>query len=156
MSRWSGRYCPPPEHRFWAMTEVSGPDDCWLWKGQTVKGYGKFNINKKMKQAHRYSYELHNGVTLGRETFVCHHCDNPSCVNPKHLFMGTPADNSRDMVAKGRPHGRPRLTHCKLGHEMSPENVAVFHAPSGIQRTCKKCRYQRRLASKLRARGAQQ
>jgi hypothetical protein len=75
---------------------------CWLWTGgATPSGHGHFWLRGKTKKAHRISYELKCGpVEDGK--IICHKCDVPSCVNPDHLFVGSPADNSRDMVAKAR------------------------------------------------------
>ena len=86
--------------RFWAKVDRSG--ECWLWTGPQVgRGYGKTSFNGKTQRAHRVSWELTYGP-IPAGVFVCHKCDNPLCVRPEHLFLGTPLDNVRDMCAKKR------------------------------------------------------
>lgn len=86
--------------RFWSKVDKSG--SCWEWVGaRNNKGYGQIRINKRLLLAHRVGYELENSK-IPDGMCVLHRCDNPSCVNPSHLFLGTVADNNRDMHDKGR------------------------------------------------------
>lgn len=83
------------------MSHVNKTEGCWMWVAyKDRKGYGKFG-HKKGTLAHRFSYILHNGkIPKGMQ--VCHSCDNPSCVNPNHLWVGTNRDNQMDCISKGR------------------------------------------------------
>lgn len=93
---WNGT----PEERFWK--RVVKTNTCWIWNGKMAgNGYGQFLINYKGKYAHRFSYELHKGE-IPKGLCVCHTCDNPPCVNPNHLWLGTRKQNSQDMTRKGR------------------------------------------------------
>lgn len=89
--------------RFWE--KVTSGEGCWVWTGaKTSKGYGSFRIGGRRGKAylsHRVSYTILIGE-IPDGAFVCHHCDNPSCVRPDHLFLGSAADNSQDMERKKR------------------------------------------------------
>ena len=87
--------------RFWS--RVDKANDCWVWTGaKTPKGYGKIYSNSKCVYTHRVSWELANENVIPEGIEVCHHCDNPSCVRPEHLFLGTSKDNRLDSMNKGR------------------------------------------------------
>lgn len=91
------------EERFWnKVNKTNNVNDCWEWIGAKInKGYGRIKINKKGVLAHRFSYELYN-KSIDSNLMICHKCDNPSCVNPNHLFQGTRSDNMKDAFKKGR------------------------------------------------------
>lgn len=105
-----------PEERFWAKVNKEGPTpahcpelgSCWIWLGNKLpRGYGNFSNDKARIYAHRFSWLLaHPGEVIPDRIYVLHRCDNPPCVRPSHLFLGTHLENVRDAVNKGRhPHG---------------------------------------------------
>lgn len=116
----------PLEDRFWEKVVWNGdPDECWTWEGSKDRhGYGRLQKPHRGGpiSAYRFAWELFNGPIPDDTPFVCHHCDNPSCVNPSHLFLGTQADNMADCKAKGRIAVGDRLPQSKL----TPEDVRTI------------------------------
>lgn len=92
------------EDDFWGNCDSSGGEDsCWIWSGIIDKdGYGKIKYHNKMVRANRLAYEIYYKLKIPSGMLACHVCDTPSCVNPRHIFLGTPKDNSVDMSVKGR------------------------------------------------------
>jgi hypothetical protein len=98
--------------RFWAKVDRSG--DCWVWTASKAHGgYGKFNALGVTVRSHRFAYELEHGP-IDADLFVCHHCDNPPCVRPSHLFLGTAMDNIVDKVRKRRARGASTLSDADV------------------------------------------
>jgi hypothetical protein len=131
--------------RFWSRVDKSG--ECWLWTGsRNAAGYGRTSVNDKTTAAHRVSLLL-AGVDIAGK-IVRHICDNPPCVNPAHLRIGTQSENIVDMYQKGRAnvptgqrHHFGRKTHCVNGHPFTPENIYWRTAPLGTRaRACRECR----------------
>jgi hypothetical protein len=90
----------------WFWNRVDETPECWIWAGDfTHAGYGHVNHKGKTRMAHRMAYELEYGMPIPKDKWVLHKCDNPACVRPDHLYLGTPKDNARDAVERGRLHG---------------------------------------------------
>jgi HNH endonuclease len=123
MPRW---FTPIPiSERIWRKTRVVG--ECLEWTGnRNIKGYGLIWLNRKKVRAHRIAYELTRGP-IG-DACVLHHCDNPPCINPDHLFLGTPAGNSADMVSKGRGRTTPRRGEKHHKAKLTWDAVAVIRS----------------------------
>lgn len=122
------------------LTKIKIADSgCWIWQGRTATwGYGVYGYNGHDRMVHRQLYQIMNRVKLDRWQLIMHTCDCRLCCNPLHLRMGTPADNVLDAAEKGRHHNA-RKTHCKRGHEFTPENTELRVTPKSTLRVCKAC-----------------
>lgn len=88
--------------RFWKYVNVASENDCWIWTGTLdANGYGVYSAKRVLYKAHRVSYFLHH-KSIDKNLMCCHSCDNPPCVNPNHLWLGTQGENSLDRHKKGR------------------------------------------------------
>lgn len=111
-----------PKQRFWKYIDKKQNNLCWNWLGCYDKdGYGKIQINEKHIRAHRFSWELHFGKIPKDKPCVLHECNNPSCVNPNHLYLGTNEDNMRYMIEcnrqanqQGENNGYSKLTESQV------------------------------------------
>lgn len=105
--------------RFMKFVPTASPDQCWEWQStKNRSGYGKFWLERRTAIAHRVSYELHKGA-IPAGLAVRHTCDNPPCVNPAHLIVGTGKDNARDALERGKyrrgsENGRAKLTESQV------------------------------------------
>ena len=112
------------------MLKVNKTDTCWNWTaGLDNAGYGQFSVGRKGYRTHRFSWLMHKGK-IPKGLNVNHHCDNPMCVNPDHLFLGTQAKNMKDKTNKGRAQSETRCYNCKLTNEQ----VALILQDSRIYR----------------------
>ena len=104
--RYKKKKRPTLEDRFWPKVDKRGPEECWPWLGASNGGYGLISDGKgKHLRATRASILIHSGP-FDKSLIVCHKCDNPPCVNPNHLFLGTFKDNMKDMHRKNRGYAK--------------------------------------------------
>ena len=111
---------------------------CWEWLlAKDPEGYGTIYYKGYTRSVHRTAFKEYSGSLDG--LYVLHRCDNTSCFNPEHLFLGTQEDNNHDMARKNRAPGRTgyQVTHCKRGHEYTKENT---YLRSGGRRECLACK----------------
>lgn len=140
---------------FWTHVDILGEDDCWNWKlWKNTKGYGRWKVCGNPIFCHRHAYEISIG-SIPDGYHVLHHCDNPLCCNPKHLFIGTNQDNVNDRVSKnrsaytkGQSNGRAKLTdkdiieirrlfksglsHLKIAKLYNISPTTAYYAATGI------------------------
>lgn len=120
---------------------IDDSSKCWNWLGTKDKnGYGKLSYKSTHWRAHRLVFHIYKSE-INKYEIICHKCDNPSCVNPDHLFLGNPLINMHDKVKKGRlKNQNMNKTHCKNGHEFIHENILWSKTNIGNpKRTCKIC-----------------
>lgn len=116
------------ERVFWEYVCRRGPDECWFWKGcKSQNGYGSFRFKGRMMSAHRVSWILTNGFISrlfeGLPAMILHQCDNPSCVNPDHLFLGNNKINQKDCVKKGRHRTLNQIGEDNLSSKLLESQV---------------------------------
>lgn len=130
------RRTPIIEH-FVSKIKIDFETGCFNWTAQKCpQGYGKYKRIKGIQLAHRASYKLFKG-DIPEGMCVLHKCDNPSCINPDHLFIGDWDVNNKDRAAKGRTvTPTTNLTHCKRGHEFNKENTTIRKNGARLCRIC--------------------
>lgn len=150
---------PTAEIRF--AKHVARGGGCWEWRGaRDPLGYGRFGVAWRylaprkhrtlVVLAHRFAWVVHHRRPVPAGMVICHACDNPRCVNPAHLWLGTLAENSQDMVRKGRARNPcASVTHCPAGHAYDASNT--YRDRNG-KRSCKTCKREHLRASRQRRR----
>lgn len=123
------------KERFLSFVSPEPNSGCWLWTGSLMwKGYGNFNSGGGCERAHRVSWKLFVGP-IPQGAILCHRCDTPACVNPDHLYAGTPKQNTRDMMVRGRHKTRPHHGHQNGNSIFTPEQVKRIRDGWALGRT---------------------
>jgi hypothetical protein len=134
--------------KFWDKVIKTHEHGCWLWtEPRDKQGYGRWGKTP----AHRYSWQQANGP-IPDGLWILHHCDNPPCVNPAHLYPGTVVENTRDAVTRGRTYRPPRKSHCAKGHAKEGDNRAVVTDKGRPRDRCRQCENERSAARQREAR----
>jgi hypothetical protein len=145
--------------RFWAKVDIRGENECWPWRGATDGRYGLFYLRRRNLRATLVSLSMHLNAVRPNGSVTCHACDNPICVNPKHLWWGTMRENALDAVSKGRVDIRKAMVRnhntekneCIRGHSLSGDNLRIRVNKTGESRLCRQCaRIHDRRYSKLK------
>ena len=141
------------EESFWE--KVKKAEGCWEWTGSKLpRGYGNFGrqlVKEHSQLAHRWAWRFSHGRAAPQNRMVLHSCDNPCCVRPSHLFLGTQTDNMRDLASKGK-HPQSLKTHCPQGHPYSEGNTKIFRRPgrNTFNRACIICLKESRHRQKIK------
>jgi hypothetical protein len=115
--------------KFWNQAQI--PNQCWVWNGgkSTPGGYGKTSLNNKTEYSHRVAWEFFYGQKIPDNLCVLHRCDNPPCINPFHLFLGTKGDNNTDRANKNRSNSLAGENHpqAKLTNQHADNIRTLYH-----------------------------
>lgn len=118
----------PLRERFYRYVKKTAT--CWEWVGYTVHGYGRLNVEGRPEMAHRLAWRLERGeIPVG--LFVLHKCDNPGCCNPEHLYLGTQAENMRDMTVRQRAHTTGPQGSAHFNAKLTEDDVRAIRAATG-------------------------
>lgn len=136
----------PVEERLLKWTRRNENTGCLEWVGWSDRdGYGRIKVDGKKRRATHMSLEVWTGQKIGTGQIACHHCDNPPCIEPTHLYVGTSSDNERDAYSRGKKNHNSRKEKCVRGHDLVGLNadVRLYKTKAGVGRCCNACRRER-------------